>query len=304
MRGHVRIPGLVDMIRTDSPSAIDALVAHPKLDRRYERAGPLLNRVIAGRIRRVLQLNDAPLPPVAPRDAVARADSQQRLEARLSAIADGAPCSEAHLDELAAHILGRRDPDTLGPLLQEVAGRLFAGEYVGSQRSWEDARLLDAAVRSFNPFRRLAWALTGAVSKARARLAASVGNDAAGLHTTGIAVHNLVQSFERLRQLAAGGEGLQRIPAEVAVAGCLSAPASVFRQASMRGEAAAGTLRPGTLVLLQVEKARRATLSKDVAFLTNGWSRCPAHRWVPALMAAAWERAAAEAAAEPPERRP
>jgi hypothetical protein len=304
MRGHVRIPGVVDMIRTDSPAAIGGLVAHPKLDRRFEPAGPLLNRILAGRIRRVLQLDGAPLPPVAPRAAPGRAERQKRLEAKLSARAKGSPCSEAHLDELAAHILGRRDPDTLGPLLQEIAGRLFADRYAGTHESWEDARLLDAAVRSFNPFRRLAWALTGAVRKARRRLAVAAGNDPAALHTTGIAVHNLVQSFDCLRRLAAEGDALRRIPAETAVACCLSAPANVFRQANVRGETPAGSLRPGTLVLMEVEKARRATLSKDAAFLTDGWSRCPAHRWVPALMAAAWNHAAAEAAARPPERRP
>jgi hypothetical protein len=104
-------------------------------------------------------------------------------------------------------------------------------------------------------------------------------------------VHNLVVSMRRMRDLAAVRGALARYAPEEAASLSLSAPESVPREATGRGTNAVAAYRPGTLVLLQLEKARERTLRSDIAFMTNGWSRCPAHSWVPAFLAAVWERA-------------
>ncbi len=156
--------------------------------------------------------------------------------------------------------------------------------------------MLDAAVRNFNPLRSLRWRLTGEVAAARAMLATVMQGDAAGVHAIGIAVHNLVESLARMAALARSREALSLIPPDVAASRCLAAPARVLRQASSAGMTAQGEFRPGTLVMLDLEAARARTLRSDIAFLSAGWSACPAQAWVPALLAAVWRHAASRSA--------
>jgi len=296
----IRIPGLIDILLADTPDAILSLTSDNRLDRKFVAEGPILNRVIARRIRRVLHVNGTPLPPVAPRDAPGRAERQEQLEDTINTKLDCLVNDDRHLDELAAHVLGRRDPDTLGVQVQEVVGQLFAPDYTASPQRWKAAQLLDSAARSFNPIRQIWWRLTGRVDEARRLLSEPVAGDPAAVHTTGIAVHNLVRSFEIMRELASRPQNLRALTSDAVVARCLVAPESVLRQAVQQGTTAAGSFRPGTLVVLRLEAARARTIRRDIAFMTAGrsWSRCPANRWVVALLTAVWDRAAAEGGKE------
>ena len=291
MARAIRILGLADLLVCDDPAGIAALAAEPRLDRRFAASGPLLNRVLARRIRHVLALNGKPLPPVAPRDEPGRAEARQKLADAATARAADAPCDPATLDLLAAQVLRGADRTALGPAVQTAIGRLFRSDFVGSPTTWQAALVLDAAVRSFNPLRRLRWLLGGSISAARTTLAEAVEQDPAALHAIGIAAHNLVESFVRMAALAAAPGALRDVPPGQAASRCLVAPTRVLRQAEARGEIAEGSFRPGTLVLLNLEAARARTLRQDIAFLAGGWSACPAHNWVPALLAAVWQRA-------------
>lgn len=292
----LRIPGLVDLVRCDEPADIQAVVAEPRFDRRFAPAGPLLNRIIAGRIRRILVLDGKPLPPVAPRLDAERMASQASLTSALAARGNDAPCDPQTLDRLAETLNGEAARTELGCVAQTAVGRLFVAEFSGTPETWRAALTLDAAVRSFNPLRRLRWMLTGEVKAARAVLATAMQSDAAGVHAIGIAVHNLVESFARMAILARSRDALALIPADVAASRCLAAPSRVLRQAGSAGMTAQGDFRPGTLVMLDLEAARARTLRSDIAFLTAGWSACPAHAWVPALLAAVWRHAASRSA--------
>jgi hypothetical protein len=291
MAKTLRIAGLVDILWTDDPGEIEALSADSRLDRKFEGAGPLVNRIVTKRIKRTMYVRGVPLPPVAPRDAPGRAAQQADLEARLDA--GGARVAPVDLDKLAMHVLGKSPPDELGPLVQQVLGRLFVPNYRASEQSWADAKLLDASVRSFNPLRQLIWWITGAVDRARQNLATAIGNDRAGLHTTGIAVHNVVDSIERMRAFATQSNAGDMPSAEEAIARCLTAPKSVLREAVTPGMTTAGAFRRGTLVMLRLEPARARHYHSDIAFMATSWSRCPAHHWVVSLLTDVWNRACA-----------
>lgn len=284
----IRIPGLIDLVRTDEPDEILTLSRDPRLDRRFEAKGPLLNRLILRRIRRVLQSGGRPLPPVAPRDDSDRQAAQQALEAKLGA--PGAPADEESLAALARYVRGEASERTLGAAVQQAVGSRFAPGYRGDARSWKAARVLSGSVRPFRPMA-LIWRLSGKLRRSRAHLAELVDQDRSGVHATGIAVHNLVESLRRMRDLAAVGGALGRYAPEEAASLSLAAPDSVPREATERGTNAVTAYRQGTLVLFQLEKARERTLRPDMAFMTGGWSRCPAHSWVQKLLAAVWERA-------------
>jgi hypothetical protein len=293
----IRIPGLVDLVRTDDPDEILDFARDPRLDRDFARRGPLLNRLVLGRIRRVLQLDGAPFPPVAPADYPGRKASQDALAARLAARLAAAPADPEALQALADYVTRRRGAPRSGPVAQQAVGRLFVPTYRATKASWRAAKVLDTSARSLLSPLPLLWRLTGRLARARRLLAGMVDGDRSGLHATGIAIHNLIESLERMRALAAGPDALRRYAPDEAASLCLSAPARIVRQARERGTVASGSFRGGTLVLLGLEAARARSLRHDMAFMTRSWSRCPADRWVPAFLAAVWAKARDDAGA-------
>ncbi len=288
MARSLRAPGILDLVISDQPDVILELARDPRLDRHDLPAGPVLNRLLMRRIRRVLQIDGVPLPPVAPHGTARPTPRQTELAARLATHV----CSDVHLDALATYLLDPEKARPCGPVVQEILGQLFCSDYRADARSFADAELLDAAVRSNNPFRRLVWWATGRVGQARERLADRVGRNATALHTTAIAVHNLVAAVERMRRLAARPGAFRYIPAAQAVSRSLIAPRAVLRQASAPGRTASADFRAGTLVVFRLQQAHMRTLRRDAAFMTGTWSECPASAWVPRLLAAVWERAA------------
>src|SRR5262249_30789378 len=89
----------------------------------------------------------------------------------------------------------------LGPATQQAIGRLFTTDYKASPESWAAAGVLDAAVHTRNPLRAILLHLSGRLQRSRRLLADLVHGDLAGVYATGIAVHNLVRGFERMREL-------------------------------------------------------------------------------------------------------
>ena len=74
-------------------------------------------------------------------------------------------------------------------------------------------------------------AVTGAVAKARRLLADKSSGDPSKVHGTGVAVHNLVAAFSRMRALWANPAARRRLTPEAAVAQCLVAPEQVVAPA-------------------------------------------------------------------------
>jgi len=52
-------------------------------------------------------------------------------------------------------------------------------------------------------------------------------------------------------------------------------------------------VRPGTLVVLELDAARARTPGRDLELMTGTWAQCPAAAFVPALLRVVWERAVA-----------
>src|SRR5262245_1256126 len=298
MGRSLRIPGLVDLIRVDAGSDIRVLADDGRLDRRFERCGPLINRLLVRRLRGVLQVDGAPLPSVAPRGDAQRAQEQEALTRRLDPAGRRPLWDEETILGLVGAIRGTAGAPALGPATQHAVGRLFVADYRSSSKSWAAAVTLNTAVQTRNPLRSMFLNLSGRLGRARALLAELVGGDRAGVHATGIAVHNLVRGLERMRELWSEPRRRVRSAADAVVAQCLFAPPSVARQATMPGATVAGAVRPGTLVMLQLDAARERQPGPDVEFMVGSWAHCPAAAFVPALLRVVWERAVAEEADE------
>jgi hypothetical protein len=289
---RTRVPGLVDVLRVDDPHEIAVLAVDDRLDRRFARKSALLNALIIWRLRRVLADQGHPLPSVAPRHDAARIAGQAALRQRLAPLAKALRDGGPELEPLAAFVRGEGAPDQAGILVQSAVGGLFAPSYAASATTYDAAKVFDTAARSFNPFLLAWWALTGKVTQARCVLSDAVGGDLAGIHATGIALHNIVNGVVAMRSLFADAPERARLSTEAAVARCLFAPPQILRQPLREGTSPAGDFGTGTLVVLGLGAAETARgPDRNVIFMENSWSRCPADDWVPALFEGAWRRA-------------
>jgi hypothetical protein len=286
--GRIRIPGIVDILRTDDPSVIRVLTEDPRLGRDFSAKGPLLNRLIAGRVRRAFHVAGIPFAAVAPRDYPGRADHQLELERKLADAASLGIPTPGQLATLASYVRADLSEAELGRATQEMIGRLFEPGYKATPDTWEAACLLDAAPRTFNPLTRLRWALGGQIGRARGILQRGVGDNPAAMHATAVAVHTLVRSLREMRSLWRTEVHSRKAPAEVAVTRCLHAPQQVLRSWAKAGTSTVGDVRPGSLAILQLDKARVRSPDAQMTFMVGNWAQCPANAWTTKLLAAVW----------------
>ncbi len=291
MARRIRVPWLVDVLLVDDPHEISELAAEPRLDRVFDPIGPLVNRVIAHRMRGT-PLPGLRIPALAPRGDRLRAERQAALEKQLDPAAEKPLWDEGHVRDLGAYVSGRLDEARLGPLVQEVCGRLFDPDYRATPESWQ-AAILFANAANTDPFRRLWWTITGRLRRARDLLARLAKDDILAFHATTIGVHNIVHSLQGMRELRQDAGARARLSEATIVSQCLVAPPSVPRQVTSElfTRAAVGPLRAGTFVLMQLDEARERAPGPEMTFMSDQWSRCPARAFVPALLLAVWRAA-------------
>ena len=287
---RIRIPGLVDIAVSDDAAEIESLAQNPLLDRAYVDRSVPVNGAILKRVRETLELDGKPFPTIAPKSAPGREEAQEALWKQLSELAPQLSTGPEELERLAAFVRGEDDHEC-GPSVQQVVGRLFAKDFEATPDSWSAALVLDEAPRTMNPVLLCWWAATGRVEKAKRLLAGKVGGNLAALHAIGVAVHNIVSGVTLMRQLYSDPSARTSIVPAEAASRCLVAPSKVLRQPTSSADSAQPSLNTSTLVLLNLRAANEKSPSKDVAFLRNTWSRCPAEQWVPALLEGIWRRA-------------
>src|SRR5678815_2149910 len=135
----IRIPFLIDLKRLDDKPDIRAAALDQRLDRDFGSRGPLINRLLMGRINGALRVDGKPLPSVAPRGDAERARSQAALHRRLDP-AKGPLWDDATLGRLVAAVRGTAGLEAIGPSAQQAVGRLFNKSYVGDAASFQAAR--------------------------------------------------------------------------------------------------------------------------------------------------------------------
>ena len=164
---RIRMPGIVDLMLVDEPAEIRRSPKHPSLDRRFVRRGPLVNRLIAGRIRRwfhhrwsALALADAA------QDAV-RAERQRQLADSMPPAA-GRPLwsSDAQLDRLADPLSGHSSRDDAASPCSRSSASCSILITMADRASWEAAELIDRFRDGFSPIQ-IVWLITGRLRTAR-----------------------------------------------------------------------------------------------------------------------------------------
>ena len=288
---RIHIPGLLDILVSADSRELEALAQNLKLDRAYGDRSLPVNRYILQRVLKALRIDGRVLPTVAPRNAEGRAAAQSALWTRLNALAPDLAEGPNELESLAAYVRGEGSADGCGPLVQQVIGRLFVSDFTATRASWQAAMVLDKAPRTMNPLLLIWWAVTKRVDRAKRLLCGMVQGDLAGVHAVAIALHNIVSGLGIMRQLFR--DPTQRVGLSPSAAGarCLFAPSSVLRQPTASISSSKGELTSKTLVFLKLQAANANSGDRDIVFLRETWSRCPAEQWVPALLEGIWQRA-------------
>jgi hypothetical protein len=291
----LRLPGFIDILFVDSAADIEPLANDPRIDRGFLPDGPLINRTMVKRVTGTLAVDGGRLPSITPRADRDREARQRALEAQLDPSTHDRIWDVETIRLLGDAIRGVPGSVPLEIAAQQAIGRLFVADYRGSQETWKAAYCLNQAVQTRNPLRSLFLRLSGRLRRSKDLLFRLVGGDRAGVHATGVAVHSLVRCFEGMRTLWQQHGARERLSADAAVARCLVAPKNVLRQASGQGATVSGTVRPGTLVVIELDKIHQKSPSAQTAFMAGTWSRCPAAQATPLLLKAVWQRASADA---------
>jgi hypothetical protein len=262
----------------------------PTFDRNFVQPTSLGNHKRLMKMLRVFSVNRQPFPTMCPRTDAMRAAAQDQLWTKLDMIAQEIKFGPVELEPMAEWVRGIGSLDMIGPLVQTSVGRLFVENFASTKESWAAACMILEAAGSSNEWKMLWWRVSGKLELAKQLLSKMVNGDLSAVNGIGVALHHIVDGLLRMRELATDPSN-QQLDTDVIVNQCLFAPNSVIRLAKSDGAVGGCPFRKGTLFVLGLVDATKGGANRDLVFLSQSWSRCPAESWVPALLEGVWRRA-------------
>src|SRR5580704_11897940 len=297
MRDHsakrTYFPGITDIVVVTDPAEIRTISNDSRFDRDFIGHGPVRNVQRLRKILRIFSLNGRLFPTILPRTNPSRAAEQDELWSRLNVKADEVKHGPAQLEPLAEWVRGIGTAEKLDLLVQQSIGRLFVETFTATEESLAAAHIVLEAASSSNVLRMLGWRISGRLERAKTLLASMVNGDLTGVIAMITGRQLIVDGLHKMRQLAADPALWSSITTDAAVDECLFSPPNVVRQAKTSGEIGGCPFRRGSLFLLELGSASQGATNRDLVFLNQSWSRCPAEKWVPALLEGVWTRVVA-----------
>lgn len=282
--------GITDIVVVTDPAEIRTISNDSRLDRDFIGHGPVRNVQLLRKMLRIFSVNGRLFPTMLPRTDPGRAAAQDELWSRLNVKADEVKHGPAQLEPLAEWVRGIGTAEKLGLLVQQSIGRLFVETFTATEESSAAASMVLEAASSSNVLRMLGWRISGRLERAKTLLASMVNGDLAGVIALIAARQLIADGLHKMRQLAADPALRSSITTDAAVDECLFAPPTVVRQAKTSGEVGGCPFRRGSLFILELGSASKGAANRDLVFLSQSWSRCPAEKWVPALLEGVWTR--------------
>ena len=283
-------PGITDVVVVTDPVEIRSISNESAFDRDFAGHVPVRNGQRLRKMLRIFSVNGRLFPTMLPRTNPIRAAAQDELWSRLDAKANEVKHGPVELEPLAEWVRGTGTAERIGPLVQQSIGRLFVESFTATDESWAAARLVLEAASSSNVVKMLGWRISGKLERAKTLLASMVNGDLAAVNGIGVALYHIVDGLHKMRQLAADPTVRSSITTDAVVGECLFAPGTVVRQAKTPGEVAGCPFDRGSLFILGLASASKGAANRDLVFLSQSWSRCPAEKWVPALLEGVWTR--------------
>jgi hypothetical protein len=287
------LPGITDIAVVTDPVEIRTISNDSRFDRDFIGHGPVRNVQLLRKLLRIFSLKGRRVPTMLPRTNPSRAAAQDELWSRLNATADEVKHGPPHLEPLAEWVRGIGTTEKLDLLVQQSIGRLFVETFTATEESLAAAHVVLEAASSSNVLKMLGWRISGRLGRAKTLLASMVNGDLAGVIALIAARQLIVDGLHTMRQLAADPALRSSITTDAAVDECLFAPPTVLRQAKTSGDVGSCPFKRGSLFILELGSASKGAANRDLVFLSQSWSRCPAEKWVPALLEGVWTRASA-----------
>jgi hypothetical protein len=283
-------PGVTDVVVVTDPAEIRTISNESRFDRDFTGHVPIRNGQRIRKMLHIFSVNGRLFPTMLPRTDPIRATAQDALWSKLNAKADEVKHGPAELEPLAEWVRGSGTAEQLGLLVQQRVGRLFVETFTATQESWAAACMMLEAAGSSNVLKMLGWRVSGRLEQAKRLLASMVNEDLAAVNGISVALHHIVDGLHKMRQLAANSTLRSSMTTDAVVDECLFAPATVTRQAKTSGEVGGCPFKRGSLFILGLGSASKGVANRDLVFLSQSWSRCPAEKWVPALLEGVWGR--------------
>ncbi len=283
-------PGITDVVAVTDPVEIRTVSNESRFDRDFTGHVPVRNGQRLRKMLRIFSVNGRLFPTMLPRTNPRRAAAQDKLWSKLNHKADEVKHGPAELEPLAEWVTRIGGAKQLGLLVQQSVGRLFVETFTATDESWAAACMMLEAAGSSNVLKMLGWRISGKLERAKVLLASMVNGDLAAVNGISVALHHIVDGLHKMRQLAADPELRSSMTTDAVVDECLFAPATVTRQAKTSGEVGGCPFRKGSLFILELGNASKGAANRDLIFLSQSWSRCPAEKWVPALLEGVWTR--------------
>jgi hypothetical protein len=283
-------PGITDVVVVTDPAEIRTISNDARFDRDFIEHGPVRNVQLLRKILRIFSLKGRRFEPLMPRTDPSRAAAQDELWLRLNVKADEVKHGPAELEPLAEWVRGIGTTEKLDLLVQQSIGRLFVETFTATEESVAAAHMVLEAASSSNVLKMLAWRISGRLERAKTLLASMVNGDLVGVVAMINARQLIVEGLQKMRQLAADPALRSSITTDAAADECLFSPISVVRQAKTSGEVGDCPFKKGSLFILELRSASQGAANRDIVFLSQSWSRCPAEKWVPALLEGVWTR--------------
>lgn len=292
MARRVRLFGLASLVVVDRQDEIDALIDHPALDRSFERAGPLVNRLLVGALTRQFRRDGRMLLSMRPRQDAERQQGQAALFRRLDELAAEKAWAPEAIYAMAHYVATGEQFEhatsglayaTAMPFLEPSMRRVF-----DAARFREVFQLSRRIARANAPASPRGWLirLTGGDRRARRALLELTGGDDYGLHALAVTIDNglviLENLKERVRESHASGD---RPAPKLAWLSARTAPPVVLRQIKEEFTLphVEARLPPHTLVLFRMRRGLRPDTQGGFEFAASHWSACPARRYVIAM---------------------
>jgi hypothetical protein len=289
----IYFPGITDIVVVTDPAEIRTISNDSRFDRDFIGHGPIRNVQRLRKMLRIFSLNGRLFPTMLPRANTGRAAAQDELWSRLNVKADEVKQGPAQLEPLAEWVRGIGTAERLDLLVQQSVGRLFVETFTATEESWAAASMVLEAASSSSVTKTLGWLISGRLERAKTLFASMLNGDLAAVIATIAAPQLIVDGLHKMRRLAADQPLRSSITTDAAVDECLVALPTVVRQAKTSGEVGGCPFRRGSLFILELGSASKGAANRDLLFLSQSWSRCPAEKWVPALLEGVWTRVSA-----------
>src|SRR5580692_5845652 len=286
-------PGITDIIVVTDPAEIRTISNDARFDRDFTGHGPVGNVQRVRTMLRIFSLNGRLFPTMLPRTDPSRAAAQDQLWSRLNVKAGEVKHGPAQLEPLAEWVRGIGTAEKLDLLVQQSIGRLFVGTFTATEESVAAAHMVLEATSSSNVLKMLAWRISGRLERAKRLLASMVNGELVGVIAMITARQLIVDGLQKMRQFAADPALRSSITTNAVVDECLFSVTNVVRQAKTSGDVGGCPFRRGSLFILELGSASKGAANRDLVFLSQSWSRCPAEKWVPALLEGVWTRVSA-----------